>query len=240
MAEKLSAIDYVFLTDTPEICDRIISGNISDDKFYVNLYTRDGREIINTSGKTDEVIKKLRPYLDNAYAIKELSLLSNPSPPFNIALQTPRGANPAYKINEVISFQVEADRDCYLTLIDVSTDGSITILFPNEYNSDNKIEAGRVYDIPAEGMDYQIRVTGPPGNEMVKAIATEEPLSVKDLVPENKGQGFKFMEGNKGGSEFVSSLPAVISKSLDGSKEGSSVIPVDGWSTAEMIISIEE
>ena len=242
LAEKFASIDYIYLTDRAEICDRIIEGNISDEGVYVHLYSRDGREIVKTSGDIEDVVNLLRPYLDNAYAIKELASLSNPSPDFKINIRTDRGKNPSYKINDLISFEFEADRDCYLTLIDISTDGSITILFPNKYNYDNRVEAGETYIIPAKDMGYQVRVTGPAGNEMVKAIATEEPVDISKLTPECVQAGFKALEGSKGGTDFIGNLSSLLSGSLNGNQYNNSkgIIPVDGWATAEMIISIDE
>lgn len=76
----------------------------------------------------------------------------------------------------------EAERDCYVTVFDFSTDGSITILFPNRFQPDNRVKAGRVYSIPSEDAGYKIRVRGPAGLERLKLLATTEdvPLYVRD------------------------------------------------------------
>lgn len=240
---ELSAIDYVRVTDNPENCDRVITGNVSEeDNYYVHVYTRDGREGTSASGAPWEVLTKIRPYLDNAFAIKQLSKLSNPSPDFNIKLWTDRGYVPEYEVNELINFYFKADRDCYLTLIDISTDGSVTILFPNQFNSNNKIKANETYTIPSTDMGFQIRVTGPEGQEMVKAIATDEPIDLSSIAKEDGSQAFKSMSGKDGGTEFVGNIQGFLSSSLseEMNKSGDTVLPVDGWATEEMIIMIKD
>jgi len=80
----------------------------------------------------------------------------------------------------IISFEV--DQTCYVTVFDYSTDGSITVLFPNRFQPDNKVRPDRVYRIPSEEGGYRIRVQGPPGLEQLKLFATTEdvPLYVRD------------------------------------------------------------
>lgn len=76
----------------------------------------------------------------------------------------------------------EVDRPCYVTVFDFSTDGSITVLFPNRFQPDNRARPGRTYRIPGEEGGYRIRVQGPPGQEQLKLFATTEdvPLYVRD------------------------------------------------------------
>ena len=76
----------------------------------------------------------------------------------------------------------EVDRPCHVTIFDYSTDGSITVLFPNRFQPDNRVRPERTYRIPAEEGGYRIRVQGPPGKEQLKLFATTEdvPLYVRD------------------------------------------------------------
>lgn len=76
----------------------------------------------------------------------------------------------------------EVDRPCHVTIFDYSTDGSITVLFPNRFQPDNRVRPDRTYRIPAEEGGYRIRVQGPPGKEQLKLFATTEdvPLYVRD------------------------------------------------------------
>ena len=80
----------------------------------------------------------------------------------------------------VVCFEV--DQSCHVTVFDFSTDGSITVLFPNRFQPDNRARPDRIYRIPAEEGGYRIRVQGPPGLEQLKLFATTEdvPLYVRD------------------------------------------------------------
>ena len=80
----------------------------------------------------------------------------------------------------VVCFEV--DQPCHVTVFDYSTDGSITVLFPNRFQPDNRARPDRIYRIPAEEGGYRIRVQGPPGLEQLKLFATTEdvPLYVRD------------------------------------------------------------
>lgn len=80
----------------------------------------------------------------------------------------------------VVCFEV--DQPCHVTIFDFSTDGSITVLFPNRFQPDNRARPDRTYRIPAEEGGYRIRVQGPPGLEQLKLFATTEdvPLYVRD------------------------------------------------------------
>ena len=80
----------------------------------------------------------------------------------------------------VVCFEV--GQDCHVTIFDYSTDGSITVLFPNRFQPDNRARPGRTYRIPTEEGGYRIRIQGPPGKEQLKLFATTEdiPLYVRD------------------------------------------------------------
>lgn len=67
-----------------------------------------------------------------------------------------------------------------MTLLDISTDGAITILFPNKFHPNNLVKANKEYAIPGD-YNFEMGVTGPPGNEKVKAIATLQPVRLFDI-----------------------------------------------------------
>ena len=86
-----------------------------------------------------------------------------------------------YQIGERIIFYFRADRETYVTLIDVGTSGEMRILFPNKFQRDNLVENNTIYAIPSSRSGFTIKVEGPPGLERVKAIATVRPLSGMNL-----------------------------------------------------------
>lgn len=68
-----------------------------------------------------------------------------------------------------------ADRECYLTLMDMGTSGRILRLWPNDYSgSDNRIEANVTRRFPGPGDNFRYKIAGPNGTERIVAYATSE------------------------------------------------------------------
>ncbi|MFQ5647440.1 MAG: DUF4384 domain-containing protein [bacterium] len=85
-----------------------------------------------------------------------------------------------YHEGDPVSVSFEVDKDCYLTLLDVAPDGSVTVLFPNLLSADNFVRSGRKYRL-LEHRSYSTRVSGGPGKEILKAVAVLSSLELVDL-----------------------------------------------------------
>ena len=113
------------------------------------------------------------------------------SPAFHIEAwlddETGAAEIPSRRIGDCVTLCFKADRDCYVTLFDFTTSGSIHVLFPNAFAPDNHVRAGRTYRLPKEDAGYKIRVNGPPGIERVKFFATAKdvPLFEEDYATES-------------------------------------------------------
>lgn len=118
--------------------------------------------------------------LGNEYdnLLASLVALDNDSPPFKIHIWT---NEQSYRIDDNITFSFKADKNCYLTLIDISTNGELKILFPNCLHKNNYVRAGHTYNIPAQEHGFKFEVGGPAGIERLKAIATLKPLQIFDI-----------------------------------------------------------
>ncbi|HEX9906526.1 MAG TPA: DUF4384 domain-containing protein [Propylenella sp.] len=53
-----------------------------------------------------------------------------------------------FRVGSALTFSVKAEVDCFLTLINVDERKRTTVLFPNKFNQNNKISAGRTYTVP--------------------------------------------------------------------------------------------
>lgn len=84
-----------------------------------------------------------------------------------------------YYDGEFVSVTVQADRDCYLRLYNVTADNQIYQIFPNEWAHDNFIRGGRRVDIPNAADNFDFVVAGPFGIE--KIIAEASPEQFDDL-----------------------------------------------------------
>jgi len=234
--KDLKSLGFVNIVGQGEPFDRIFKEK-KDDNSRLTLLYPDGRTIVEVDSSSDagNIVNKIAPYLENAYVIKNLAELNNPSPDFNVEVWTDKNSTISY-IGDTVTFKFKTDRDCYITLIDVGTDGTVTILFPNYVCKDNRVTAEQVYSIPSPEMGFNIRVAGPAGQEMVKAIATLEPLDITQL--EATGANFKGIDGPV---QYIQDIPFLLSKglALEGtSQEENSTLDCSGWATGSIILTV--
>ena len=114
----------------------------------------------------------LLPYANGAasydVAIEQVLTIENSTSPFSVKVWTDKTK---LRIGDPVTFHFKAERDCFITIFDQGTSGALRVLFPNPYQKDNFILAGKIYSVPDPGAGYEIRVDGPPGIERVKAVA---------------------------------------------------------------------
>ena len=234
LEEGLNNLGFVNIVGSGVAFDRVLQ--INDDGKLALLYP-DGRTIIDMDIDTDDalIISQIESYLENAYMIKNLANLENPHPEFNLQVWVNNNSSTNY-IGDTVTFNFKADKDCYITLIDVGTDGTVTILYPNYFFTGNKITAGQTYSIPSPDMGFNIRVAGPAGQEMVKAIATLEPVDISNLG--NGGSNFKSVNTPV---QYIQDIPALLSKGLalettDDTSENT--LQCSGWATASVVLTV--
>jgi hypothetical protein len=257
----LGRIELVAVVDSGQHFDHRLHIEAAEGLLKAFL-TLDGRPATPVTGEdVPHLVEALRPQLENAYAIKVLARLDNPSPPFKVEVWANRArpgerdlvveqldASPDEKlvearVGDVLRFNFRAERDCYLTLINVGTSGKITILFPNEYQPDGLVRGGRVYRTETKGeMPFRIRAKGPPGRELVKVIATVEPLELSSLRLGRAGEGgTRSMEsGSRFAHRLARDLTAVGAEEhaeMNGEGAAASVLlPGAGWTTDYLMV----
>ena len=89
--------------------------------------------------------------------------------------------NSTYRLKEMVTFYVKANKDCYITLLDIGTTGAATVIFPNSLHRNNYIKAGDILTIPKEADSFRFKAIGQRGKEIVKVIAT---LTREEIIPE--------------------------------------------------------
>ena len=57
-----------------------------------------------------------------------------------------------YRIGDMISFSIKSEKNCYLTVLNIGTTGTTTVLFPNSFRRDNRIVAKTLYSLPSEDL----------------------------------------------------------------------------------------
>jgi hypothetical protein len=162
--------------------------------------------------------------------------IRNDNPGLSIDLST-SDQRSAYAIGEAIVLNFSVSKDCYLTLIDIGTDGQVLILFPNKYHPDNKVQGGQKYKIPPEGSQYVFRLHGPANRaERIKAIASLEPVLAnapalqqelqRPVEQEPRGGTFLSIKNTE---QVLQDILAALTK-MDTSK----------WGTGEVLFQVNE
>jgi hypothetical protein len=87
----------------------------------------------------------------------------------------------AHKAGDTIVFRAQASRDCNLTLVSVDNDGRATVVFPNDFERDNRIAAARAIRVPSADGQYRFRLADP-GQELLVGICSATHASPKSIV----------------------------------------------------------
>ncbi len=245
--KALSAYNFIAVMGKDQHFDYRLKFLQRDDQVELAL-VRDGTPGEPARG-ADAVaaLAALRPQLGNAYSTKCLIALDNLEPPFKVEVWANRGQDPdslgqtpdeklvQAKIGDLIRFNFRAGKTCYLTLIDLDANGEVNVLFPNQYQPDGRIQAGKVYRTGLKGeMPFQIRASGPAGREMVKVIASLDSLNIPSLKMGQAGPAGTRRIAS--GSEFVRQLIRDLTVEGVAAAESMPVTRTDRWSTDYMII----
>jgi hypothetical protein len=242
--EALSLLHFVEVAMVDQRFDHRLQLSAAPGGVQANL-TLDGAPGAPVTGvDVPALIEVLRPQLENAYAIQSLASLDNPAPPFQVEVwaeragsqgsldQAPKEQLVQAKVGDLIRFNFRAERDCYLSLVNLGTSGKVTVLFPNRYCPSGFVRAGKVYRTETPGeMPFKIRATGPAGRELVKAIATLDSLDLPSLRLAGTNSGGLHTVAS--GSRFVQQLTRDLA--AEGTQEAP-LLPRDGWSTDYLIV----
>ncbi len=131
-----------------------------------------GADIASGPGEKDLTVEQ-RPMAD---------LQANPSD-LKVSVWVDHKDN-TYRAGDKVILSVKANKDAYLTILDVGTSGKVHIIFPNKYQTTNRVTAGQVVQVPGADAHFDFQVTGPAGFELIKVFATTsaKPLIDPDLT----------------------------------------------------------
>jgi hypothetical protein len=86
-----------------------------------------------------------------------------------------RGESP-YSSGDAVRVSFRTERDAFVTLLRVDTDGRVHILFPREPWGDNFARAGRVYEVEGVRSSSAFRIDDYPGEGYLFAVASADPF----------------------------------------------------------------
>lgn len=159
-------------------------------------------------------------------AARRLADVENPAPPFEVGVWL-AGERSSFGIGELVTFHARSEREGYLTLVDVGTDGQVTVLFPNPYERDNRVRAGQTYTFPSPAMDFEIVAEPPAGRGLVRAFVTERPLDLP--------LGDDFTAGT---GELADRIARAVRAAAGAAPDAPDAVRLESWSGASVSYEI--
>ncbi len=97
------------------------------------------------------------------------------------------GKQPKYRVGDKLVVKVKANQDCNVVVFNYDSTGTLTQIFPNDYQQNGFVKAGDDIEIGGEesAFDYQISGKGGPEKVFVYAYPTgsERPLPLTAMAP---------------------------------------------------------
>ncbi len=158
---------------------------------------------------------------ENQINIGPQSIIITPSPPpppppaHNLKVdlwlnKSPHGNyTPTYRIGEKLEIGVRTNKDAYVYLFNLHTDGTITRIFPNRFDNHNYLRANHTKYLPGHNSRYRFYVDGPTGYDKVIAVASKERLNTSTLANFRSEHDF-FAQGAHSQDSFARSLSIVV------------------------------
>ncbi|GMR11892.1 MAG: hypothetical protein BMS9Abin29_0077 [Gemmatimonadota bacterium] len=172
-----------------------------------------------------EGVEQIVMHLKREAAAKRLGDMENIAQSFGVKVWF-AGERTTFGIGESVQFYAESDRDGYLTLVDLGTDGTVTVLFPNGADRDNRVRAGQRISFPVES---EIQVLPPAGRGMARAFLTPKPLD----IPLALDGDFTF------GDVLLADLVADAVREAAGGVDGApDAVRLDSWGSATLMYEI--
>jgi hypothetical protein len=93
-----------------------------------------------------------------------------------------------FKNGEEMELSIKSSKDCYLTVLNLCSNDSVYVIFPNEYRKNNFVKSGETFQLPNSkdkeiGLYFPVNLL-PNKNEdveMIKIIATKQKINFSSL-----------------------------------------------------------
>lgn len=102
---------------------------------------------------------------------------------------------------DALEFKVKSDRAGYVYAALAGSDGkALYMLFPNDLDHNNRIEAGQTLSLPAS--NWRIRASGPPGTDHLLAIVADAPRDLTPLAGQKAGPFLMSLNDTQGRAQL--------------------------------------
>jgi outer membrane protein OmpA-like peptidoglycan-associated protein len=104
-------------------------------------------------------------------------------------------AEAKYAIGEVVGLFIQSTENSYVTVLNVSPNGAVVKLFPNKYQTDALVGAGKRVQVPDPASGARLQVSGPVGQEQIKVFYSSKPLTIFADLGSSGGGMFRSIDG---------------------------------------------
>lgn len=104
-----------------------------------------------------------------------------------VKLSLDRGEGGIYREGDRLHLFLKANMDCYVKVLYHQVDGTQVLIFPNKFHPDARIKKNRLYQVPPDNNSFNLEVEQPFGAEMVKVIASTDPIEIESKTPDANG-----------------------------------------------------
>jgi hypothetical protein len=174
----------------PQRTAPILRGEYWDDEklidIRVQLEDQSGRQLVATAAclsRPEAGSYALTPEKEQLAKFQETAeSLSDPKirvqKDFSIQIWTDRGTAPFYEEGEKMTVFLRPTKECFVRLLYITADRKTLLIYPNDWGTSDRLEAGKVYQIPGKQDRFDFEISGPFGPEILKVIAATERMPV--------------------------------------------------------------
>ncbi|HKE91859.1 MAG TPA: DUF4384 domain-containing protein [Gemmatimonadales bacterium] len=119
-----------------------------------------------------------------------------------VSVWTDRGDDP-YQTGRSARVFVRADRDAYVTIFRVDTDGQIRVLFPHDPWEDNFVRGGREFEVQDTRDDDAFYIDDYPGVGYIFAVASPDPFEYDAISSGDRWDYRAVSDGRVRGDPYV-------------------------------------
>ena len=96
------------------------------------------------------------------------------------------GASPKYKVGDKMVINVKAHQDCNVVIFNYDSTGTLTQIFPNDYQQNGYVKAGDSVEIGGNNSDFDYQIAGQGGAEKIFVYAypsgVEKPQAIQTIA----------------------------------------------------------
>lgn len=105
--------------------------------------------------------------------------------PGNINIWTEKNS---YQLGEKLQLSFTVDRPMHIKIVTINSEGKLTALFPNPYQTENYCKANTTYHIPPKNADFTLDISVPKGQDRLIMVGSSSPIPDQALTFNSIGE----------------------------------------------------